>query len=100
MVYCNSAHLNQKWKSLSTLQHWFYFLFFNIYLFICLHCDLVAASRIFGCSTWDLVPLPGTEPRPPALRVWSLSHWIIREVPRCDILNEKEQIQENEGMKR
>ena len=29
---------------------------------------------------WDLVPWPGIEPRPPALEVWSLSHWTTREV--------------------
>ena len=29
---------------------------------------------------WDLVPPPGTEPRPPALRVQSLGHWTTREV--------------------
>ena len=30
---------------------------------------------------WDLVPWPGIELRPPALRTWSLSHWTIRKVP-------------------
>ena len=30
---------------------------------------------------WDLVPWPGIEPGPPALGVWSLSHWTTREVP-------------------
>ena len=30
---------------------------------------------------WDLVPCPGTEPRPPASGTWSLSHWATREVP-------------------
>ena len=30
---------------------------------------------------WDLVPWPGITPRPPALRVRSLSHWTTREVP-------------------
>ena len=28
----------------------------------------------------DLVPWPGMEPLPPALEVWSLSHWTTREV--------------------
>ena len=28
----------------------------------------------------DLVPWPGIEPRPPALEVWSLSHWTTRKV--------------------
>ena len=34
-----------------------------------------------SCGMWDLVPWPGIEPRPPALGVWSLSHWTTREVP-------------------
>ena len=47
---------------------------------------LVGACGIFSCSMrtwamWDLVPQPGREPRPPALGVWSLSHWTPREVP-------------------
>ena len=29
----------------------------------------------------DLVPGAGIEPRPPALGVWSLSHWTTRKVP-------------------
>ena len=29
---------------------------------------------------WDLVLQPGTEPRPPALGTWSLSHWTTREI--------------------
>ena len=28
-----------------------------------------------------LVPQPGIEPVPPAVEVWSLNHWTIREVP-------------------
>ena len=32
------------------------------------------------CGTQDLVPLPGIEPRPPALEVQSLSHGGTREV--------------------
>ena len=44
----------------------------------------------FGCtglsySMWDLFPWPGIEPRPPALRAWSLSHWITREI-QCSSL--------------
>ena len=34
-----------------------------------------------SCSMWDLFSLPGIEPRPLALRVWSLNHWITREIP-------------------
>ena len=33
-----------------------------------------------SCSMWDLLPWSGTEPRPPTLGVWSLSHWAIWEV--------------------
>ena len=48
----------------------------------------VATCRIFscgmqtlGCSTRALLPWPGIRPWPPALGVWSLSHWITKEVP-------------------
>ena len=34
-----------------------------------------------SCLTWDLVPQPGIEPRPPVLRIQSPSHWTTREVP-------------------
>ena len=36
---------------------------------------------ILSCSLWVLVPWPGMEPRPPALGIQSLGHWITREVP-------------------
>ena len=36
--------------------------------------------QLFVCSMWSLVPWPGTELWPPALRAWSLSHWTTREV--------------------
>ena len=32
-----------------------------------------------SCGTWDLVPRPGIEPRPPVLGVQSLNHWTTRE---------------------
>ena len=60
------------------------------YLFIWLHWVLVTPCGIFNlcrimrtlsCGRWDLVPWPGIEPRPPALGVWSFSHWTTREVP-------------------
>ena len=35
-----------------------------------------------SCAMWDLVPRPGIKPRPPALGVWSLSHWTTREAPQ------------------
>ena len=54
---------------------------FNIYLFLWLHWVSGAAGKHFSCSMWFLVPQPGIEPRLPALRAWSLSHWTTREVP-------------------
>ena len=53
----------------------------NIYLYISLCQILVAACEIFSSGMWGLVPWLGIEPGTPALGVWSLSHWIIREVP-------------------
>ena len=50
-------------------------------------CDLLLFKIIYfpalglSCSMQDLVPWPGIEPEPPALGVWSLSHWTAREVP-------------------
>ena len=35
----------------------------------------------FCCGMRNLVSWPGTEPGPPALGAWSLSHWTTREVP-------------------
>ena len=32
---------------------------------------------IFSYGIWDLGPWPGIKPWPPALGVWSLSHWIF-----------------------
>ena len=82
----------------------------NIYLFIWLRRVLVAACRIFtagcgiflvaaywllscrmrtpSCGMWDLVPRPGSEPKPPALAARSPSHWTTREVPLWYILIE------------
>ena len=39
-------------------------------------------SLIFSCGMWGLIPLPRIKLGPPALGVWSLSHWTTREVPR------------------
>ena len=36
--------------------------------------------RTLSCSMWDLVPRPGIEPGPPALRRQSLNCWISRRV--------------------
>ena len=47
-------------------------LFLKIFLYL--------AVLDLRCGTQDLVPLPGIEPRPPALEVQSLSHGGTREV--------------------
>ena len=36
--------------------------------------------RTLSCGIWDLVPWPGMELEPPALRAWNLGHWTTREV--------------------
>ena len=49
-----------------------------------LHCGcrfFSCGMQLLGCSMWNLVPWPGIELRPPALRAWSLSHWTTRKVP-------------------
>ena len=65
---------------------------FSLSFFSWLHQVLVAICKIFGCgmqtlscSMWDLVPWPGVEPGPPALRAWSLNSWITREVPKVSL---------------
>ena len=37
--------------------------------------------QTLSCGMWDLVPHPGIKPRPPALGVWSFTHWTTREKP-------------------
>ena len=55
----------------------FFFLHLFVCLFVWLYHILVVTCRIFNlhCSMCDLVPWAGIEPGPPALGVWSLSHW-------------------------
>ena len=36
-----------------------------------------------------LVPGPGIEPVPPAVKAWSLNHWTTREVPNSELLLKK-----------
>ena len=43
---------------------------------------LVGARELFSWGLRNLLPWPGIEPRPPALGVWSRSHWTTREVPK------------------
>ena len=42
---------------------------------------IYSAVPDFSCSTRDLVPWPGIEPRPPASGAESLSHWTTGKVP-------------------
>ena len=39
-----------------------------------------------SCGMQNLIPWPGIELRPPALGVWSLSHWTTREVSLVVVL--------------
>ena len=73
-------------KSRTRLSDWS-----DLIWFLAVACGIFSRSmRTLSCSLWDLVPWPGVEPRPPALEVWSLSHWSTREVleaswlPRLD----------------
>ena len=44
-------------------------------------CWIFLLQHANSCfCTWDLVPWPGIEPRPPALGTQSLGHWTTREV--------------------
>ena len=52
-----------------------------IFIYVWLHRVLEVACRIFSCGTWDLIPQPGIEPRPPALGAQRLSHWATRDIP-------------------
>jgi len=66
---------------LPLIYSYIYAILFLIYLFIWLCWVSVAASGIFSCGLWDLVPWPGIKFRLLALGSWSLSHWTTREVP-------------------
>ena len=60
---------------------------FKKYLLCFWYCFLKYLAALgLSCSTWDLVPWPGIEPRSPALAGQSLSHWIAREVPEINTL--------------
>ena len=61
-----------------------------IYLFRLCQVLVAACELLVEARTWYLVPQPGIEPGSPALGVWSLTHWITREVPSCSLrLNHK-----------
>ena len=66
-----------------------FFLIFKNYLFIYLvGLSLSCSLQSHSCSLWDPVPLPGIEPRPPALGVQSHSHprrcrWMFFKALTC-----------------
>ena len=72
-------------SGLSTIFHWLgaFFMPVSFHQIYWLHRLLVAALRMFSLcwGMWGPVPWPGIEPGPPAMGVWSLSHWTTREVP-------------------
>ena len=45
-----------------------------------LRCDSKTSTHFFPVACGILAPQPGIEPVPPAVEVWSLSHWTAREV--------------------
>ena len=53
----------------------------SIFIYAWLHRVLEVACRIFRCGTWDLIPQPGIEPRPPASGAQRLRHWATRDMP-------------------
>ena len=57
-------------------------MYFKKYLFLVIYLGMSALS----CGTWDLVPRPRIEPRPPALGEQSLRHWTTRKVPLNRVL--------------
>lgn len=77
-------------------QHFFFdrtsmlgFFFFFFYK----HSASAVFIYLLGCTIkfihllgWILVSWWGIGPMPPALKEWSLSHWVIRESPRSRIL--------------
>jgi len=42
-----------------------------------------------------LVPLPGSEPVPPAVEAWSPNHWTIREFPIITVLYVRKQTRDS-----
>lgn len=42
---------------------------------------------LFGLATHILVPRPGFEPVSPVLKVWSLNHWMAKEVLSSTVLD-------------
>ena len=59
---------------------WTSFSFF-CHIWDCQTGFLIFVGCCFGLAAWILVPLPGVEPGPLALKAQSLNHWTTREVP-------------------
>ena len=74
------ANLKQRMKvnDANLLKYNIYSVILNLFLWLC--WVLVAACGIY-------FPDQGSNPGPPALGAWSLSHWTTREVPYSVILN-------------
>lgn len=49
------------------------------HLFLCLYWGLAVHLGSLSCGTWNLVPLPGIEHRPPGVGAQNLSRWTTRE---------------------
>ena len=71
-----------KYLFLLTLFFFFFFLLGRVLVAAHGIFDLRCSMQTLSCGMWDLVPRPGIKPGPPALGMWSLSHWTIREVPQ------------------
>ena len=72
-MVCRSA-----WKKLNSN----YLIYLFIYLFILFFWPCHTACGI-------LVPRPGIEPRPSAVKVWSPNHWTAREFPQLSLLDRR-----------
>ena len=85
MPQWGELHRSVKWKwkcgvlgnSLYVIYKYIYIK--SIYLAV---PDLCCGMQTLSCALWD--PWLGTEPRPPALGVWSHSHWTTRKAPLGD----------------
>ena len=66
-------------KVFSQLHVYLELLVFKLYIYLLTYFYLFTPG--LSWVMWDLVPRPGIKPQPPALGIWSLSHWTTREVP-------------------
>ena len=47
-----------------------------------------SSTQTTSCCMWSVVPQAGIESKPPALGVWSLSHWTTRKVDPLSVWTE------------